>query len=1166
MLAKLFGRDSAKSMSSAIGVSGTSQQQALPQATGTDPNNVIMHSPPLQPQCDEPLGVGEDMGELVNLAKRFHVSISIPRYRINGSYVEYVIECTQGQKFWQVYRRYHQFKVLDQSLRQLCTRGTPNHGDFGVLPVLPGSHWMEVTNQSTQLVEKRRRYLEIYLQQLLVLGNLFYVARTPLYAFLHEGEVAMEFRMHAIQPLIGFSADAVEVESELGVHTDTEDSHKKWCEATSVQVENPTCTHPHDFHYLSQQQAGEPSSNNVPPDETKAKLPTTPILKLSRPLPSTPGLGPITQPSQVNIEHSKSHVNQELQQHQAEKSFLADDNATSRSLSSLSQWHASKDKSEMDSQRPWLPSSMPRNTSGTCTLLISDNSKDTPRPLNSAPAPLCSDVVPSNVMRTASSYDIFEWGDEDALSESAEAASFSPSAYTNSGQDTRLGSGENEQQLNSLPNCLSCHRKFSSELYPHRCFFCRNHLCFHCLWRIRLSPSQPLCSPPTNTEPNKYASDETENHTVKAEGKRILLNACLQCAENYKRRLSCNCRAKDTDTAHAVPVIPAAAASPPVTDTSHKKDSKPPIDAGTSTPGTQKKLPTRMELQDFQLITLLGHGAFGRVIKVRLLSTGAIYAMKVLNKSLVHQRSMDSYIKEERSILMMLPTHPYIVNCHYAFQTDYYIIFILDFLPGGELYDIMYHRCHLTQPAVQLYMAELVLAIEHIHRHDVAHRDIKPENILLDAEGHLRLNDFGLAHGNFSKYARRSFVGSAEYVAPELVRCEKQTLALDWWSLGVLLYEMLHGCTPFRAKNNNEVYENILNKELDLSDQRIFTPEAASLIQNLLTRDFKTRLQHAASIKTHPYFSGINWDALLRREVPAPFVPQLQDNDTRYFKRDFTAEWAVTPDPANPSRSSIAILRQRFDSFPYVQDSASRCSSNPHSGSNTSPETFPLAGIPFGLLGRNPTVFSTNTSEETRLDFFREQLVGIWRAVKVETRDLNGRIIYPWGGDVVGYLIYTPTQHFSLQLAPRLRRCLRYPHHPREAPYEELCDVYCSYVSQFGRYEVDNAKPCHECLYHHIEGSLCPNLAGRSVVMGMSFGTSSPPDALGTNKASSQEFIQPTYALPARMADDTRHHSSEEAKASAGRLLLSLSTMLHYVPGKPFKAQTILTWEKIDLA
>ncbi|CCW68658.1 unnamed protein product [Phytomonas sp. Hart1] len=1164
MLARLFRRDSQKNPSPSIGTNGNNHEQTVPQATVSNHKIAILQSPSPHPQSDEQLGVGEDMCELVSLSKRSHISISIPRYRVSGSYIEYVIECTQGQKFWYVCRRYHQFKVLDQSLRQFCTRGTPNHGGYGVLPVLPVSHWMEVTNQSTQLVEKRRRYLEIYLQQLLVPGNLFLVARTPLYIFLHEGEVAVEFGMCAIQPLIGFSADAVEVESELCISTDSSDSHKKCCKAASEQVENLTCTHSHNFHHPLQLHPEESSSStNVSPSVTRTKLPTPPPHMLSPPLSSVLISAPSIRSDQIKTGLKKLPSNSEFQEPGKSQSFLAENGIWSSSHSSLNRLHASRDQTETHPGRTLLSSSVPRVLSRTGTLATLDNINDT-RSLKSPLVPLCLDAALSNIALASSSYDISAWGNEDTPSDSDAGSSISPSVHAISGQGAGFVSGDDKRFLPLTQKCGLCHQEFSSMLYPHRCFFCRSHFCFRCLWRIGFSLLKQLPPSSADARPKPNIPCDAEPNTLEIEGKKRHVNACTPCTENYKQQQLCH--SHTANTVHAPPNLQAVADSLPMTGVHHKEDSKPHTGAEIITFRNEKGLPGQVELHDFQLITLLGHGSFGRVIKVRLLSTGEIYAMKVLTKSLVHQRSMDSYIKEERSILTMLPSHPYIVNCHFAFQTNYYIIFILDYLPGGELYDIMYHHYHLTQSAVQLYMAELVLAIEHIHSHDVVHRDIKSENILLDSEGHLRLNDFGLAHANFSQYTQRSFVGSAEYVAPEIVRCEKQTRSLDWWSLGVLFYEMLRGHTPFHAENNNEVYENILNKELDLSDERFFTPEAASLIQNLLTRDAKIRLQHAISIKAHPYFAEINWDAIFRREVPAPFVPQILDNNTRYFKRDFTAKWAAVPDLTNFSSSSIETLKECFDNFPYVKDSVKGCSSDLRSGFNTSIPISPFTNFQFPQMSQGPTTFGIDTPEELRRERFREQLVGMWRVVKVETQDLHGRIIYPWGGDLVGYLIYTPTQHFSMQLAPQSRRYLRHPHHPRDVPGNELCDVYCSYVAQFGRYELDETKPWHAMLCHHIEGSLCPNLAGHSVVMGLKFHASSSPDASGAHMSPRQECTLSSHLASVQMADAAKDRTAEEPKPSSVRLLLALSTMLHYVPGKPFKAQTTITWEKVNVA
>jgi len=323
----------------------------------------------------------------------------------------------------------------------------------------------------------------------------------------------------------------------------------------------------------------------------------------------------------------------------------------------------------------------------------------------------------------------------------------------------------------------------------------------------------------------------------------------------------------------------------------------------------------KVSLDDFELMCVVGRGSFGKVMKVRKRDTKEVFAMKVLRKDMIIKENMVSHTKSEKQILQEVD-HPFIVGLHYAFQTDEKLYLVLDFLSGGELFFHLKEETKFEVERAKFYTAEIVLAIEHLHKHDIIYRDLKPENVVLDKEGHVVLTDFGLAKTHISNATPTyTFCGTPEYLAPEILKGQGHAKAVDWWSLGVLLYEMLVGLPPFYSENINEMYELILKAPLKFPN---FVPaEAQSLLRGLLEREEFKRLgagpTDAAEIKAHPFFSNIDWEAMFKRDLKPPFVPQIKEDDTKYFDPEFTQERAI---------DSFAEVAQdeegaNFDEFDY---------------------------------------------------------------------------------------------------------------------------------------------------------------------------------------------------------------------------------------------------------
>jgi serum/glucocorticoid-regulated kinase 2 len=271
----------------------------------------------------------------------------------------------------------------------------------------------------------------------------------------------------------------------------------------------------------------------------------------------------------------------------------------------------------------------------------------------------------------------------------------------------------------------------------------------------------------------------------------------------------------------------------------------------------------------FDILETLGSGTFGKVFKVRLKTTGEIYAMKIINKKYLIRNQQLRYAVTECNVLKQAQ-HPFIITLHYAFQTPDHLYMILDYCPGG---DLSFHivRNLFEEDEAKFFMAELILAIEHLHNLDIIYRDLKPENILIDSEGHVRLADFGLAKEKVAdNKIAQSFCGSPAYLAPEMVNRRGVGKSADIYGMGAVLYEMISGTPPFYAHDLNTMYNNISKNKLMLHD--IFSDELKDLLKLLLNKDPKNRIgvNSKDEIKKHPFFADIDWDALYRREIEPP--------------------------------------------------------------------------------------------------------------------------------------------------------------------------------------------------------------------------------------------------------------------------------------------------------
>jgi len=233
--------------------------------------------------------------------------------------------------------------------------------------------------------------------------------------------------------------------------------------------------------------------------------------------------------------------------------------------------------------------------------------------------------------------------------------------------------------------------------------------------------------------------------------------------------------------------------------------------------------------------------------------------------------------------------HPFLVKLHYSFQTSDKLFFVMDYINGGELFYHLQKDKRFSEDRVRFYAAEIVSGLDYLHGAGVIYRDLKPENLLITREGHIVMTDFGLSkEGLHDKFDRTgTFCGTPEYLAPEVLEGKGYTKAVDWWSFGTLLYEMLTGLPPFYSEDVQEMYSKIMTADLEF--HAIIGPDARDLLSKLLDRNDELRLQDANLIKKHPFFKPIDWEALYHKKIPPPFIPEVgADDDTNNIDEAFT--------------------------------------------------------------------------------------------------------------------------------------------------------------------------------------------------------------------------------------------------------------------------------------
>lgn len=346
----------------------------------------------------------------------------------------------------------------------------------------------------------------------------------------------------------------------------------------------------------------------------------------------------------------------------------------------------------------------------------------------------------------------------------------------------------------------------------------------------------------------------------------------------------------------------------------------------------------KVTLENFEFIKMLGKGTFGKVILCREKGTGHLFAIKILKKEVIIAKDEVAHTLTENRVLQTT-NHPFLIALKYSFQTAERLCFVMEYVNGGELFFHLSRERIFSEDRTRFYGAEIVSALGYLHEQGIIYRDLKLENLLLDKDGHIKIADFGLCKEDIT-YGRttKTFCGTPEYLAPEVLDDNDYGRAVDWWGLGVVMYELMCGRLPFYNRDHDVLFELILMEEVKFP--RTLSQEAKDLLSGLLAKDPNKRLgggpEDYKEITRHPFFLPISWTDLVQRKIPPPFKPQVtSDTDTCYFESEFTGESVelTPPDPA-PHLHSISEEVEPpgyFERFSYCPDASSSVL-----GSNTS--------------------------------------------------------------------------------------------------------------------------------------------------------------------------------------------------------------------------------------
>ncbi|ERS99514.1 AGC/PKA protein kinase [Sporothrix schenckii ATCC 58251] len=422
-----------------------------------------------------------------------------------------------------------------------------------------------------------------------------------------------------------------------------------------------------------------------------------------------------------------------------------------------------------------------------------------------------------------------------------------------------------------------------------------------------LHPSQPIHTP-TPTSPDDGASSSSPNgftghgsglhalHDVTVAAQVAQAAQAAQVAHTDQTAQASNNGLSDSTAPPTAAPGPTSSPSIPQSQQAEAGDprqDKTARDEAMDVIQASDTFPKNLRVDDFARIRTLGTGTFARVVLVRRQQprnedeAHQVFALKILRKAAVIKLKQIDHVRHERQILQDVAGHPFITNMLASFSDHDFLYLLLDYVPGGELFSYLRKFRRFDEPTAQFYAAEIVLVLEYLHEQQdgVAYRDLKPENLLLDARGHVKLVDFGFAKrlgrdGAGGAVETYTLCGTPEYIAPEVIQNMGHTTAVDWWALGILIYEFLTGYPPFWHQNPLEIYRQILEKPVVFPQDPSISPAAQDLVHQLCTVDRSRRLGNisggAAKVKSHPFFAGVDWNTLYERRGQGPIVPPVR--------------------------------------------------------------------------------------------------------------------------------------------------------------------------------------------------------------------------------------------------------------------------------------------------
>lgn len=340
------------------------------------------------------------------------------------------------------------------------------------------------------------------------------------------------------------------------------------------------------------------------------------------------------------------------------------------------------------------------------------------------------------------------------------------------------------------------------------------------------------------------------------------------------------------------------------------------------------KISQGLSLQDFDLLRVIGRGSYAKVLLVRLKKNDQTYAMKVVKKELVHDEEDIDWVQTEKHVFEQASNNPFLVGLHSCFQTPSRLFLVIEYVNGGDLMFHMQRQRKLPEEHARFYAAEICIALNFLHERGIIYRDLKLDNVLLDAEGHIKLTDYGMCKEGLGPGDTTStFCGTPNYIAPEILRGEEYGFSVDWWALGVLMFEMMAGRSPFDIITDNPdmntedyLFQVILEKPIRIP--RFLSVKASHVLKGFLNKDPKDRLgcqlqTGFTDIKSHTFFRSIDWDMLEKKQVVPPFKPQITDD---YGLENFDTQFTSEPVQLTPDDEDVIkrIDQSEFEGFEYI--------------------------------------------------------------------------------------------------------------------------------------------------------------------------------------------------------------------------------------------------------